>query len=87
MKKDTIWWGLLFGLLVTVLTYGFLYLIALWTGFDAYFTDRRALFLLSFFPAIVLMRYYFVKKKFEKTGKGVLTVIFVGIMLVLLLIK
>jgi drug/metabolite transporter (DMT)-like permease len=87
MKKDTIWWGLLLGVLATALTYSFLYLIAMWTGFDTYFTDHRALFLLSFFPAIVLMRYYFVKKKFEKTGKGFLAIIFVGIILVLLLIK
>jgi hypothetical protein len=47
---------------------------------------HRAPYLLAFIPGIVLFRMAMVKWNLEKTGKGILLVTFVGMLLVFFLI-
>ena len=78
--KDSYWLGLLVGAALFALCYLLLSLIP-WG--EAY---HRAPFLLAFVPGIILFRMAMVKWNMEKTGKGILLVTFVGMLLVFFLI-
>ena len=78
--KDTFWLGMLVGAAIFALCFLLLSLIQ-WG--EAY---HRAPYLLAFIPGIVLFRMAMVKWNLEKTGKGILLVTFVGMLLVLFLI-
>lgn len=78
--KDSYWLGLLIGAALFALCYLLLSLIS-WG--EAY---HRAPFLLAFVPGIILFRMAMVKWDMEKTGKGILLVTFVGMLLVFFLI-
>ena len=78
--KDTFWLGLLIGAALFALCYLLLSLIQ-WG--EAY---HRAPFLLAFIPGILLFRMAMVKWNMERTGKGILLVTFVGMLLVFFLI-
>lgn len=78
--KDSYWLGLLIGAALFALCYLLLSLIP-WG--EAY---HRAPFLLAFVPGIILFRMAMVKWNMEKTGKGILLVTFVGMLLVFFLI-
>lgn len=78
--KDRYWLGLLIGAALFALCYLLLSLIS-WG--EAY---HRAPFLLAFVPGIILFRMAMVKWDMEKTGKGILLVTFVGMLLVFFLI-
>lgn len=78
--KDTFWLGLLIGAALFALCYLLLSLIQ-WG--EAY---HRAPYLLAFIPGILLFRMAMVKWNMERTGKGILLVTFVGMLLVFFLI-
>ena len=78
--KDTFWLGLLIGAALFALCYLLLSLIQ-WG--EAY---HRAPYLLAFIPGILLFRMAMVKWNKERTGKGILLVTFVGMLLVFFLI-
>ncbi|MCR5645185.1 MAG: hypothetical protein K6F96_02170 [Bacteroidales bacterium] len=78
--KDTFWLGLLVGAALFALCY---FLLSLIHWGEAY---HRAPFLLAFIPGIVLFRMAMVKWNMERTGKGILLVTFVGMLLVFFLI-
>jgi len=78
--KDNFWLGMLIGSAVFALCYLLLSLIP-WG--EAY---KRAPFLLAFIPGIILFRMSMVKWNMEKSGKGILMVTFVGMLLVFFLI-
>lgn len=78
--KDSFWIGLLIGAAVFALVFLLLSLIH-WG--PAY---KRAPFLLAFIPGIVLFRMALVKWNMEKSGKGILAITFVGMLLVFFLV-
>ena len=84
LKKDNYSIGLLLGLIVPVLFYGLLYLTdrLLFGATAIHLTpEDHYLYLLSIVPNIILFRYYFVSLKAEKTGKGILLVTIVYILI------
>jgi hypothetical protein len=58
-------------------------LLSLFSWGEAY---KRAPYLLAFIPGIILFRMAMVKWNMERTGKGILIVTFVGMLLVFFLI-
>ena len=58
-------------------------LLSLFSWGEAY---KRAPYLLAFIPGIILFRMAMVKWNMEKTGKGILIVTFVGMLLVFFLV-
>ncbi len=84
LKKDNYPVGLLLGLIVPVLLYGLLYLTdkLLFSTTGIHLTpEDHYLYLLSIVLNIILFRYYFVSLKAEKTGKGILLVSIVYILI------
>ena len=79
LRKDTNLLGVLMGIFLPVMFYGFLFLINLLilSIFDLNFIIKQStLQLISIFINLLPMRYYFVKLKYEKTGRGILLVMF-----------
>jgi hypothetical protein len=79
LKKDNMALGILLGLVLPVMFYGLLSLAAMLveagTAWSRPFeTDRRML--LALVINIIPIRLYFVRYKFDKTGRGVLLVTF-----------
>ncbi len=77
LKKNNYLLGVIVGLITPLLFYGILLLIetlliqaGIWKGFN----PHHNIYLLSTLINIVLFRYYFVRLKHEKTGKGLLLV-------------
>ncbi len=82
--KDSFWLGLLVGLAAFGLTYLPLYFVN-WEKLGIF--RERAPFLLAFIPGVILFRMMLVKWNLEKTGKGILVVTVVGMLLVFFLVK
>jgi len=79
LKKDTYLLGVLMAIFLPVMFYGFLFLINLLilSIFDLNFIIKQStLQLISIFINLFPMRYYFVKLKYEKTGRGILLITF-----------
>lgn len=88
LRTNTIWFGLLLGLIAAALTYGIFWLVlGSIPATKALVSDPRTLFLIAFIPNLILMRLYFVNYKYEKTGQGILMLTFAGIIFVFLLFK
>ena len=90
LKKDNIAFGALVGLVLPALFYGLLSLIALlvetgtvWTR--PFETDRMPL--LALIINVIPLRLYFVTYKFEKSGRGVLLVTFLLMVIYFLFIR
>ncbi len=62
----------------------FFLLLRLFSWGDSY---RRAPYLLAFIPGIILFRMLLVKWKYDQTGRGILVVTVVGMLLVFFLFK
>ncbi len=75
LKKDNVIFGFGVSLLATVLMFGLLWLSLYLMGQSV--GDNAKLFLFSFVPAILLLRWYS-KLQYMKTVKGTLTVLFFG---------
>ena len=78
-NRNSLWFGILLGVVLPLLFYALLYL--LWFLLSDFFVNRdfdiTLLQIIS--PAINLffIRYYFVKKKYDDTGRGILLVTFI----------
>lgn len=82
-KKDSHYFGGLIGLVFPVLLYVLLLLIAYILKLIFCFessTFHAEMRLISIALNLLLMRYYFVKLKFELTGRGILLVTFIYIL-------
>lgn len=78
--KDNFWLGLLAG----AVSFGlFFLLLSLFPWGAAY---RRAPFMLAFIPGVVLFRMLMVRWQYDKMGRGILLVTFVGMVLVFFLV-
>ena len=84
IKKDNYLTGLLLGVVAPIIFYGLLYLIdmLLYSFTGIHLTPQyHYLYLMSIALNIILFRYYFVSLKAEKTGKGILLVTIVCILI------
>lgn len=76
-KKDSILFGMLVGFLLPLVLYALLYLLLALTELVfslEWLNERPAVKLISIFINLLLIRYYFVNLKYEKTGKGLLVI-------------
>lgn len=80
LKKDNVLFGVIVSIASIVFTAGVLAGVIFL--FDLSFNDNAKLFLFSFVPAIILLRWYS-KLQFSKTVKGLLTVLFFGFCIML----
>lgn len=79
-NKDSYWFGILIGILMPLAVYGLLY-FTLYIYNQAASTasnfDESLLQLVSPVINLFLLRYYFVTKKYDETGRGILLVTFI----------
>ncbi len=80
LKKDNLYFGAAVSMLSVVITFGLLWAVLHFMG--ASINDNAKIFLFSFVPAILLLRWYS-KLKYMKTVKGLLTVLFFGFCIML----
>jgi hypothetical protein len=84
LKRDSIYFGIFIGLLFPAALYGILYLAAglveTGTAWARPFEKER-MALLSMVVNLILIRLYFVKWKMDKTGRGVLLITFILVIL------
>ena len=87
-KNDNFFIGLLTAFLLTAVTAVLIFFTA--PAIYGLFTDiapENKVLLLAFVPAILLMRWYFQKFKFEKAGMGALLMVFIFIVLYYIFIE
>lgn len=79
-NRNSVWFGVLIGMLMPVAVYGLLYgALALYKTFAGSLNtfDESLLLLVSPVINLFLIRYYFVSRKFDDTGRGLLLVTFI----------
>ena len=81
-NRDSLWFGLLIGILMPIIVYailyGIIYLYTVLTGRGVHF-DQSLLVLVSPVINLFFIRYYFVTKKYDDTGRGLLLATFIYI--------
>jgi hypothetical protein len=90
LNKDEYSLGVILGLIIPVpATFIFLALLRLFQNYLHAFTNVRDMdmLLLGFAVNLVVMRYYLTKRKFDKTGKGLLVLTVVLIIMFLIFLK
>ena len=90
LKKDSLWLGILIGMVSPFIFYGFLVLVNL--VISGLFSEgqeikRNTMFLLSIFINLLPIRIYFVSLKMDKTGRGILLITFALMLLFFMLIS
>lgn len=79
LRQDSFWMGLLLGLLIPAILFGFFKLIIFFLpaqiSENNVFTLQR-LILISIIPNVLLLRYYLLKLKYDLTGRGILAMTF-----------
>ena len=79
-KRNSMWFGILIGILMPLIVYALLYgaltLYEHLSGSQIQF-DRSMLRLIAPVINLFFIRYYFVTKKFDETGRGLLLVTFI----------
>lgn len=73
-KKDNLGYGVLLGLLVPAVVYGIIHLIISLAGVDL---RTSTIELASIVAAVPLFRYFIINLGAERTGRGMLLIIFV----------
>ena len=79
LKSDQMWLGLLLGLLLPAAVFGILYLVSRCCApaGKELLIPMSTVLLVSIFTNLFTMRYYLVKLKYDRTGRGILLVTFV----------
>jgi len=79
LKKDSMILGIVIGFLCPIMLFGILYLIS--HGFapegKEFLIQLPNLQLISISPNLFTLRYYLVKLKLDKTGRGILLITFI----------
>lgn len=84
LKKDHYVYGLVIGILTPLLLFGLIYGInhlLLRMGVARYILDLQTHIFVSVFGNLLPIRYYFVNLKYDKTGRGVLLITFVVVLI------
>jgi len=79
LRTDTIWMGIILGLLFPLIAFGIFYAIGL--GLDSASGKEnvlkpQTLGLISIFANLFTLRYYLIKLKYDRTGRGILLMTF-----------
>jgi hypothetical protein len=80
LKKDHYIFGLAIGIAVPVVLFGFIYLmnfLLVKIDIAKFYLELQTHVLISLFGNLLPIRYYFVNLKFDKTGRGVLFITFI----------
>lgn len=90
LKKDSLWLGILIGIVSPFVFFGFLVLVNL--VISGLFSEdqeikKNTMFLLSIFINLLPIRIYFVSLKMDKTGRGILLITFALMLLFFMLIS
>jgi hypothetical protein len=84
LKKDSFILGAILGIAIPLIIYGFILLInfiLVQMGITQIYLDQKIHVLISLTGNLLPIRYYFVTLKFDKTGRGVLLITFILMML------
>lgn len=79
-NRNSLWFGIIAGTILPLAVYGLLYgLLAVYNSLADAPPDLNENFLQLISPVVnlFLIRYYFVSKKYDDTGRGVLLVTFI----------
>ena len=79
LKKDSIILGIIIGLVCPAILFAILYFLSRIfapVGKD-YLVQLPNIELISIFPNLFILRYYLVKLKLDKTGRGILLITFI----------
>ncbi len=78
LRRDNMWLGLLIGFISPTVLFGILYLLSHYFAPEGkeYIVKLPTIILVSIFPNLFTLRYYLVKLKFDRTGRGILLVTF-----------
>ena len=79
-NKDSVWTGILIGMLMPVALYGLLYgglVLYRYIAGNPNAFNASLLLLVSPVVNLFFIRYYFVNRKFDDTGRGLLLVTFI----------
>jgi hypothetical protein len=79
LRRDSIWLGLIIGTLFPGILFGIIFFLSNYFAPEGkdYIIKLPTLILLSIFPNLFTLRYYLVKLKFDRTGRGILLVTFI----------
>ncbi len=79
LKKDSIGIGILIGLILPALLFALLFglSVALAPETKDYLIQISTMLLISMIPNLILMRYYMLNLKLDKTGRGIMLATFV----------
>lgn len=79
LRRDSIWLGLIIGILFPAILFGILFVISTSLAPEGrdYLIKLPTLILVSIFPNLFTLRYYLVKLKYDRTGRGILLITFV----------
>ncbi|MCD4682140.1 MAG: hypothetical protein K8R86_02550 [Bacteroidales bacterium] len=79
LKKDHYIFGIAIGIIVPIVLFGIIYLLnylLVTTDIAKFYLDLQTHVLISLFGNLIPIRYYFVNLKYDKTGRGVLLITF-----------
>ncbi len=90
LKKDAIWFGIVMGMVLPALCGVFIFLVDLLifniTEYG-HVIHRHDMILISIFINLLPIRIYFVNLKYDRTGRGVLLVTFIMMILFFIFIR
>ncbi len=80
LRTDTIWMGIILGTLLPAIAFAIFYLIGI--GLDQasgkeHVLKLQTLILISVFTNLFTLRYYLIKLKYDRTGRGILLMTFI----------
>lgn len=84
LNKDSFSLGVVLGTLIPVLVFGILYLLNRLIErlvIEGAFIEWNKLVLVSIAVNLIVLRHYFVKLKFDRTGRGILLITFALVLL------
>jgi hypothetical protein len=76
LKKDAFLLGFGLGIVVPAIIYALLYALFQAMGIAVILNKKGTIMLIAVFLNMFLLRYYLVKEKFDRTGRGVLLATF-----------
>ena len=79
-NRNSLWLGIVIGIAMPLILYGLMYLVLLLYNYYAavdVMPNKTMLQVIAPVANLFFIRYYFVTKKYEDTGRGVLLVTFV----------
>jgi hypothetical protein len=80
--------GLLIGIVLMLLSSGLLWIIRSQLESTPYWLQaNRSVALLALIPNVVVMRFFFINRKADRTGRGILIITFIAMLAIFLLLK